>query len=81
MINPQIPKTIQSEFEADPNVDLDVDSRILNPSLVRQLFTEYQPYRLIKLKSIPFTVRDPEWASRLLSAFKRSGYRQHECAH
>ena len=46
--------------------------------MIRQLFDRYREEKLIRLDSIPFSIIDSKQES-FQRAFRRSGYRQHEC--
>lgn len=65
-------------FDEENGIDLR-SSKVLSPKRVQFAFKEYLEQRFIKLKSIPFSIKDPEWGSIVDSGFKRSGYRQLEC--
>lgn len=71
-------ETEWTSFNGENGIDLR-SSKVLSPKRVQFVFKRYLEQRFIKLKSIPFSIKDPEWGSIVDSGFKRSGYRQLEC--
>ena len=58
-------------------IEIPKDATFSTP-MIRQLFDRYREEKLIRLDSIPFSIIDSEQES-FQRAFRRSGYRQHEC--
>lgn len=64
----------------DDSINLSVhSSKQLTPKRVQFLFKDFANHQFIKLRSIPFTVKDPDWGEALEKGFKRSNYRQLQC--
>ena len=73
-------KWISFNMEDAESITLSVhSSKQLTPKRVQFLFKDFAEQQFIKLRSIPFTVKDPDWSQALEKGFKRSNYRQLEC--
>ena len=74
----------QQQYERkEENEDIEINlhsSTVLNPKRIQFLFKEFDNQRFIKLRSVPFTIKNVEWASKLEQGFKRATYRQLECS-
>ena len=67
-------------MEDEDSINLSVhSSKQLTPKRIQFLFKDFAEQQFIKLRSIPFTVKDPVWSQALEKGFKRSNYRQLEC--
>ena len=73
----------QQHERKEENEDIEINlhsSTVLNPKRIQFLFKEFDNQRFIKLRSVPFTIKNVEWASKLEQGFKRATYRQLECS-